>query len=182
MKKLFNFKNCLITLFCLSIIAYLIFNIINTTSTVNEYNNLLDLLNSSMNSSSNHPSIREQILIYRNTRNQFLTSLISNYIMLICIAGFLVALLSLILHKFNCLKFAFISLAFVLFALYISQISIQFTIDYNYSKNIKRVMIAITSLIALIIGIACYIYLLIREIQKRKRATQVKTQDATEQE
>ena len=155
MKKLFTLKNCLIILFLLGIATCLMCVAVTYLDNAKMFSDIIN------NAGSNESSASLQTFI--NFKNRALTVGITSILSFIFIAIFLVLFISTLLNKFNCVKFSLLSLAFLSFATTMMQVVITYFIQDIYS-------IAISALIALLISIPCYVYLLLKEIKQRKLA------------
>ena len=160
MKKLFTLKNCLIILFLLGIAIFFAIFSLQEFDNIDTYKSFI----------SDNESFAEA---YIRTIKSLTGIIITNFI----ISGFILAFIVLFFisrfKNISFIKFAFITLLFACFATYMIQIAlpwfIQLTPDSTFVTG--YVEKAITALITAIISIACYVYLLIKEIKQRKVAT-----------
>ena len=116
-------------------------------------------------------SIVDAFTTYSNASNQSLVTLILNYSIIACISIFLALFFGKIFNKYNCLKFATISLVLIGFAIYMLQIALQNFVEFSYLNRGYSLAIGLTSLLVFVIGIICFIYLLLQELKCRKNPT-----------
>lgn len=170
MKKLFTLKNCLIILFLLAVVAVLSSKISLNFAQAEQYKELMQ-----------YDGYESYSFKYKNEIFQIVT----NFLMIASIVFFAIFFCLAIFKQIKFLKFTFITLLFICFVLSILQLIFLYLIIMGYRAGLDNTFphpsylaIGITALIALVISIACYVYLVVKELQKRKAAKQAEPQEA----
>lgn len=173
MKKLFTFKNCLIILFLLSIAIYFAVCNMQEFDNIQTYNAFF--------AENNEPLLTASYLLLKKNS---IAVIITNFIIVAFILSFLLLFIISLFKENNFLKFAFITLLFSCFITYMLQVDLPWFMMDNTQGSINPNYLAkaITALIALLVSILCYVYLLVREIQKRKRTAQIERQETIAEE